>query len=200
MLRYIALIFAATILVACQIAIDETQGAVDQLPFRDPANPSSETAPHVTAPRSLLPYGEVARLCTTPHDLGQEVAQVAGFTLYDSAPGSTAFRTYYVTGFDDRCARQFSAALVTTGDASTYEFIRNLPTHTSRYSETDAAFEQVKNRFCQVRDAEPCGQRAAALDDVTAFITAYETFGSRPTWVEIFLHDGALHAVDFKTR
>jgi len=198
MVTRFALILSMISLAACQVAFDGTSPtSVDQLQFSD-LSVAGATAQR--DPDTLVPYGEVVRLCRAPQNLGQEIARIGGFTVYDSAPDSTDFRAHYITGFRDRCARQFSAALVTAGNAATHEFMRYLPANRSTYNATDTAYEQVKNRFCRVKSGEVCGQRVDALNKRVAFITAYETFGSRPTWVEIFLHNGTMQAVDFKKR
>jgi len=71
---------------------------------------------------------QIATVCDAPRGkLGQMIAQVGGFTIYDSNPGTTALRPHFIQGFGDRCARQFSAALVMTGDVGTHEVVRYLP-------------------------------------------------------------------------
>lgn len=143
-------------------------------------------------------YGEIARVCDAPRTPGTKVASVGGFTIFDSNPGSTQLRPHYITGFDDRCARQFSSALTLTGDVGTHEVVRYLPSNKATFNKTDAAYEAIKSRFCRVGQGKPCGSRLDALARTTTFITAYETFGSRPRWVEILLHDGDMAAIDFK--
>lgn len=147
-------------------------------------------------------YGEIATVCDAPRgQLGQKIADVAGFTIYDSNPGSTALRPHYIQGFGDRCARQFSAALVMTGDVGTHEVVRYLPRNSGKpFNATDSAYEAVKASYCRVSHGTPCGSRLDALAGETTFLTAYETFGSQPTWVEILLHDGAVVAIDRKSR
>lgn len=145
-------------------------------------------------------YGEIAIVCDAPRRPGTKIASAGGFTIFDSAPNTTTLRAHYITGFDDRCARQFSAALVLTGDPGTHEFHRYIPGNKSRFNATDTAYEAVKSSFCRVREGKPCGSRIDALARQTTFVTAYESFGSRPTWVEILLHDGEMSAIDFKSR
>ena len=146
-------------------------------------------------------YGAIEMVCGAPRrSLGTEVANGGGFTIYDSNPGSTALRAHYITGFDDRCARQFSAALVLTGTAGMHESVRYLRGNRLSYNSTDSAYEAIKAGFCRVRHGTPCGARLDRLDRVTTFMTAYQSFGSRPEWVEILLHDGEMTAIDFKSR
>ncbi|MEL6573270.1 MAG: hypothetical protein AAFQ64_16525 [Pseudomonadota bacterium] len=148
-----------------------------------------------------VPYGAIETVCGARRgQLGQKVVEAGGFTIYDSAPGSTALRAHYVTGFDDRCPRQFSAALVLTGSAEMHESVRYLSGNRLAYNGTDSAYEAIKASYCRVRHGKPCGSRMGALSRTTTFVTAYESFGSRPRWVEILLHDGEMSAIDFKAR
>jgi len=147
-----------------------------------------------------VPYGKIAVVCDAPRRPGTKTANGGGFTLYDSAPGSTGMRAHYITGFDDRCARQFSAALAMTGDIRIHEFHRYLQQTKAAYNATDVAYEDTKSRFCRVGRGKPCGSRIDAFARTTVFVTAYRTFGSQPEWVEILLHDGDVAAIDFKTR
>lgn len=160
------------------------------------------TAPPVSGHQFGDPvaYGEIEAVCDAPRALGTKVATVGGFTIYDSNPGSTQLRAHYVTGFNDRCARQFSAALMMTGDVGTHEVLRYLPSNRVGFNATDNAYEAVKASYCRVRHGSPCGSRLDALAGKTTFITAYDRFGSSPRWVEVLLHDGKMKAIDFKTN
>lgn len=161
-----------------------------------PAGSATDSQPFGSA----VPYGQVAKVCDAPRTgLGTLIGENGGFRVYDSNPGSTQLRAHYVTGFDDGCTRQFSAALTLIGDVGTHEVIRYLPSNRSSYNGSDNAYEAVKATFCRVRYGSPCGGRLDALARNTTFITAYETFGSRPRWAEILLHDGDFKAIDFKT-
>ncbi|MCH2095621.1 MAG: hypothetical protein MK160_10960 [Rhodobacteraceae bacterium] len=155
-------------------------------------------------PNIVLPYGEIAKLCGVPiAKLGKQVerypATGRGFLIYDSDPDSTDPRNFYVTGFDDGCARQFTAALVMLGEASMHEMLRyGLPAKVHPYSATDKAYEKIKRRICGVGRNKPCGDKIAEVERTTIFVSVYERFGSNPRWKTILLHDGALVAVDVK--
>lgn len=147
-----------------------------------------------------VPYGKIAKVCDAPRGgLGTLISDISGFRIYDSNPGSTQLRAHYVTGFKDGCTRQFSSALTLTGDVGTHEVVRYLPTNSAAYNATDKAYEAIKASFCRAGFNKPCGTRLNALAKNTTFITAYETFGSRPRWAEILLHNGEMKAMDFKT-
>ena len=143
-------------------------------------------------------YGKIEAVCDAPRRPGTKVASAGGFTVYDSDPRSTALRAHYITGFDDGCARQFSAAIVLTGDVGTHEVVRYMDGNKAGFNGTDSAYEAVKAGFCRVAHGKPCGSRLDALARKTIFLTAYESFGSGATWVEILLHDGDVAAIDFK--
>ena len=158
------------------------------------ADTSGTPQPGDAPPGSALAFGEIGRTCgVSGGALGSRVATGGGFSVYDSAPGQTAPRPHYVTGFADRCARQFTAALVLTGDVGTHEFVRYQAATGSRdYSLVDNAYEALKSGFCRVAYGKPCGARLDALARNTIFVTGYQRFNSSPVWVEILLHDGEL--------
>lgn len=153
---------------------------------------------------TVLPFGDIARVCdVSVRDMGK-VVEHAGtgrtrFTLHDSVPDSTAPRTFYVTGFADGCARQFTAALALFGDPAMHEKLRyGLPSETYPYSTTDKAYEKVKSAVCAVPRRSPCGPRIDALSRNTVFISAYERFTDNGRWADILLHDGAVLAAALK--
>ena len=163
---------------------------------------SDEVASGDVPPLARLAFGEVGRTCgLSQSEFGTRVADVSGYQVYDTFPKSTAPRPHYLTGFSDNCARQFTAALVLTGDVGTHEVVRyqgsgrNLP-----YTSTDEAYEQIKAQFCGVSRGQPCGRRLDALARRTTFVTAYERFDSSPVWADILLHNGDFVAVSVETR
>lgn len=158
------------------------------------------TAPEgIAAARDLPPatqqyLGEIGRTCgLSRSDMGTPVAQASGYTLYDTIPNSTQPRPHYVTGFEDGCARQFSAALATFGDIGTHEMVRYVGTEVKmEYSAADQAYEAVKSGFCRVSFGEPCGGQLDALSRRTTFLTAYDRFGDAGEWAKFLLSDGVV--------
>ncbi len=152
-----------------------------------------------------LPYGKIARVCgANPSQMGKKAGQWPergrGYTLYDSAPGATGQRSFYMTGFDDGCARVFSAALVLFASPESYEAIHYGPAGaTLPTSETDVAYEKVKSRVCRVGKGKPCGNKMNKLSKDTVFVTVYERFGGSPRWKNFLLHDGRVEAMDIKS-
>lgn len=153
---------------------------------------------------TVLPYGALARVCNVPtRQLGQRVERYpdrrSTYALYDSQPGNTAPHTFYLTGFDDGCARQFTAALAVFGSPRTHEQLRyGLPSQVQPYSSTDAAYESLKSRICRVGKGKPCGRAMSRLEKDTVFVSVYETFGSNPVWKTILLHDGKVVETDIR--
>lgn len=151
-----------------------------------------------------LPYGEVGRLCGVPTSkLGRKVEgypdRSSRYVLYDSAPGTMAAHSFYLTGFKDNCARQFTAALVIFGSPESYEQIHYGPSGDAQpVSETDKAYERIKRQVCGVGSGKPCGRKMHRLARDTVFVSVYERFGSNPRWKNILLHDGEVAAVDLK--
>ncbi len=154
---------------------------------------------------TTLPYGKIARVCgANPSQMGKKAGQWPergrGYTLYDSTPGATGQRSFYLTGFDDGCARVFSAALVLFASPESYEAIHYGPAGaTLPTSETDRAYEKVKSRVCRVGKGKPCGSKMKKLSKDTVFVTVYERFGGSPRWKNFLLHDGGVEAMDIKS-
>ncbi|SNR25532.1 hypothetical protein [Puniceibacterium sediminis] len=166
---------------------------------------SSGAVNYVTAtPDETLPYGQIARFCGAPgRDFGTRVATYPkgrpAYALFDSEPGTSAARSFFLTGFDDGCARQFTAAFAIFSAPSDYEQLRyGLPSDTVPRSRTDAAYEALKSRICAVAKGLPCGSRIGRLERNTAFLSIYENFGSNPRWKTVLVHDGAALAMDLK--
>lgn len=152
------------------------------------------------APGTMLEFGKLGVTCALPRSArGSEIASAGGFTIYDTNPNATSPRPHYITGFDDGCARQFTAALVMLGDVGTHELVRYSQTRvTLEYSATDDAYEAIKSSFCRAGFGEPCGPRLERLGAQTTFVTAYKSFGASPEWAEFLLHDGAVAASDIE--
>lgn len=158
-----------------------------------------------TVPGAVMPFGEIARVCNLrSNQLGTQIESDSGYNLYDTIPTSTAPRPFYLTGFDDDCARTFTGAVVVTGDVETHEFVRYRPSNESiAYTSTDNAYEALKANICRVGRGQPCGERTEQLDQNTQFITVYNFFGGTfsavPTeWAQILVHNGEVVAMSIK--
>lgn len=153
---------------------------------------------------TTLPYGQIARVCGVPGAKLGPVTQTwpergRGYELHDSAPGSTGAHTFYMTGFKDGCARQFTAALVIFGSPESWEQIHYGPAGESLpVLATDKAYEGVKSKVCRVGKGKPCGSRMRALEKDTVFVSVYERFEDNTRWKNILLHDGEVVAMDMK--
>lgn len=162
------------------------------------SNPSGVPAPEA---QSVVPaFGNVASACGMARDtLGTKIEETAGYQLYDTEPDSTAQRTFYVTGFDDKCPRQFRAAVALFGAPSMHETLRyGRPSDAYPYSDTDEAYERIKRAVCGVGKTKPCGKKIDRLERATVFISTYEQFADNGRWSDILLHDGEVVATAFK--
>lgn len=152
----------------------------------------------------ILPFGEVGRVCEArSKPLGTRVAKSENrgqtYTLYDSVPESAAQRTFYVTGFSDKCPRQFTAAVALFGMPSMHEKLRyGAPSKQYPYSETDKAYEKIKSRICGVEARKPCGGKIETLERDTVFISTYESFTGSQRWADVLIHDNTVVATAIK--
>lgn len=147
------------------------------------------------APGAVLPFGEVATACgTRGATLGTPIEELAGYAIHDTAPGSTAPRTHFVTGFSDGCPRQVTAALAVFGDPLTHETSR-YRTSGRPYGPVDEAYEAIKGRVCGVRAGQPCGAAMERLAADTAFLTLYPEFGGE-AYADVLFHGGEVVAAD----
>jgi len=123
--------------------------------------PNSE----IVAFGTRLPSGAVARVCDLLGGrLGKQVekfpARGRGYKLIDNNPGSSAPRPFYVTGFDDNCARTFTAPLALFGSPTMHEQLRyGLLSKAQPYSLTDQAYEGIKRSVCGVGKNKACGAK-----------------------------------------
>ncbi|SEF60013.1 hypothetical protein SAMN04488045_0554 [Thalassococcus halodurans] len=154
-----------------------------------------------------VPMGKMARLCGAPiNKFAKEVAQHpetgrAKYKLYDSKPSSTGPRNWYVTGFDDGCARQFTASLAVFGSVEMHEQLRyGLPSKIQPYTAADAEYEKVKRKVCGVGKGTPCGSSLAKLDRMAVFLTIYPNYTGSSSWTNALLYDGDVAAIDIASR
>ena len=151
-----------------------------------------------------VPTGVVARVCDLPSGrLGKQVEKFPergrGYKMIDSDPGSSGARPFYVTGFDDKCARTFTAALALFGSPTMHEQLRyGLPSKVQPYSTTDKAYEGIKRAVCGVGRKKPCGAKINKLEKNTVFISVYDRIGSNAQWSNILVHNGWVLATDRK--
>ncbi|MEM9579513.1 MAG: hypothetical protein AAF891_02420 [Pseudomonadota bacterium] len=175
-------------------------------PARNRASARARKGPDqaVVPAGTTLPSGVVARVCDVPRRrLGKEVGRYPergrGYKMFDSNPGSSAPRPFYITGFDDKCARTFTAALALFGSPTMHEQLRyGLPSQEQPYSTTDKAYEGIKREICGVAKRKPCGAKVKLLEKDTAFVSIYDRFGSNSNWSNILLHKGWVLAADRK--
>lgn len=166
---------------------------------RSQSAPTGETNSTPSArPGGKVPLGQVAKVCDLPSkDRGTRIGSVAGFTLYDTFPNSTAARPFYLTGFGDGCARQVTGALVMFGDPAIHE-THLYSARNPRYAEVDTAYEQIKSRVCRVGRGTPCGAKIDRMRRTVAFVTIYPQFETSGTWAELLLQSRKVQAISLR--
>jgi hypothetical protein len=161
--------------------------------------PDARDVPYGT----VLAFGEIARVCEARgKSLGKKVGSSGrrGFSLHDTNPNIRDKRTFYLTGFDDNCPRQFTAANALFGEPSFYEQIRFSPAGKHLpYAATDKAYDKVKSRVCRTAKNKPCGSQISKMDASAAFVSAYEFHEHNGKWKEFFVHDGVVLASAVKS-
>ena len=152
-----------------------------------------------------LPYGALATICgVQPALMGEQVASYPErsprYRIYDSAPGTLALRTHYITGFKDGCARQFTAALALFGAPGGHEATRYKSSHRHiDMTRTDREYEALRARSCQAPVGSTCPERRfSRFEKSTVFVSVYERFGTNPRWADLLIHDGRVVAKDLK--
>lgn len=174
----------------------EAQTAAAQLPR---SGPDAQDV----APGTILPFGVVARVCEAKgRALGKRVekAPASGFALYDTDPQTTGPRSFHITGFNDGCARQFTAATVVLSSAETYEQFRFGPAgkHLPQ-GDTDAAYARIKRQACGAGKNKPCGAQIKTLNRSTFFVSSYRDLGQTGGWSELLIHQGGVVAAAQKS-
>ncbi|MBT0959386.1 hypothetical protein IV417_18500 [Alphaproteobacteria bacterium KMM 3653] len=146
-----------------------------------------------------LPFGEVGMQCNVSgRALGKQIdTSSAKHKLYDSAPGTSGPRTFYVTGFKDHCARQFTASLALFGDLQLYELMHFGGGGGSGGAETDKAYSRLRSGACKSRNAPCAASGLNRLGKDTAFLSVYPTEGAR-SHMEVLLSKGDLTAKALK--
>ncbi len=159
------------------------------------------------SPGGTLPFGTMARVCAMSRgDLGTRVARhpeqgPVRYALYDTDPGSEDPRAFYLTGFQDGCARQVTAAVASFGQVQVYEILRyGAPADSLPSGATDTAYDRIKRQVCGVSRRKPCGDAIDDLAATTVFVSVYPRFGSNPDWQTLLLHDGDVAALDVKSQ
>ncbi|KMW60030.1 hypothetical protein AIOL_000180 [Candidatus Rhodobacter oscarellae] len=169
-------------------------------PSPDDAAPDQEVVlasalPERPAGPAPLRFGEVRLACDAQkRDLGREVARSPGpgtYRLYDTQPNGIEPRVQFITGFKDKCPRQFLGALALFGSAQVHEAKRYDRRNKTAYSATDNAYEAAKRRACGVGKGKPCpeGRYDRLIRDV-GFLTVYPSFGATRPWMEIIMTGG----------
>ena len=187
-----------------QTGTQDTQSIVVQASLVQPKAARKRSAKSEISYGAVLPYGKVARICgLTKRQMGKKIAQYPErrpvHQLYDSDPESTDPRSFYLTGFADGCARQFTAALAVFGSVGMHEMLRyGLPAEVQPYSGTDKAYERLKRKVCGKPKRKPCGSKISLMEKDTVFLSVYERFEGNAQWMNLLLHKGDVVAQDNK--
>lgn len=164
------------------------------------AAPAAPVSTSTVSPGEVLPFGQVGIACEAkPARAGKLVDKfpvdtAARWKVYDTDADSTAPRTHFITGFADGCPRQVTASLVLFGSAGMHEVHRYADDRKkAAWSDADNAYEVIKAKACGVKKKKPCpSDKIGGLDSRLAFVSVYQSFGGKETWLELLLDNGAL--------
>jgi hypothetical protein len=148
----------------------------------------------------VLPFGQVGVACgLRKSEMGRQVDHFpkegkAQWFLFDTNPASTGPRTQFITGFSDKCARQFTASLALFGAPALHETHRYSSSQRHKpYSQADTAYEAIKSRLCGVGRGKRCpAAKIGAVESKVAFVSIYNRFGDTKGWLELLLNNGKL--------
>lgn len=147
---------------------------------------------------ATVEQGPVGKACgVRGKALGKVVEKGPGkWKLYDTAPGSTKTRAFYLTGFADGCPRRFNGAVAMFGSVDLYELVHYGPVGVKPSgSATDQAYARLRARSC---GSGACSERSVKrLQRSVAFVNVYPT-ASNPKRLELLLNKGKLAAVSTK--
>lgn len=144
-------------------------------------------------------FGQIVPVCgLTGAQLGRKVETLPArgrpvWTLYDTAPGTSAPRAFHITGFRDGCPRRVTAALAMFGSVELYEMVRMTGLTEEAAAETDRAYAEIRRGPCGAARRPCTGTGIRSLSRSTAFLTAFPQKASG-SYMEVLLHNGSLAA------
>lgn len=189
---------------SAQSAAPQKRGGLFSVFARAPVFDAPEAYQMDVPFEATVPFGTVARVCEAkgkPLGTLASAAPGGGFQLYDTGPKGVALRKFYLTGFEDGCPRQFTAATAVFGTPSQYETL-----HYGQgkggfiYGVTDAAYENIKENVCGTPAGEPCGRKIKKLDQSTVFVSAYDLSSDTERWTDFLIYNGKIVATALKTK
>lgn len=142
--------------------------------------------------------GPVAKACgVRGKALGKVVEKGPGrWNLHDTAPGSTAPRVFYLTGFKDGCPRRLTGAVAMFGSVDLYELVHYGPVGLSPpASATDTAYARLRAKTCGQGACSARGIKRLARSAV--FVSVYPSPGSAKR-LELLMSGGRLAAAALK--
>ncbi|MFD0978064.1 hypothetical protein [Tropicimonas aquimaris] len=146
---------------------------------------------------TTIEQGPLAQACgVRGKALGSPVEKGPGkWKLYDTQPGSTAPRDFYLTGFSDGCPRRITAAVAMFGSVALYEAVHYGPVGLKPKGDaTDAAYAQLRARTCGSSKSACSEREIRRLERSAAFLSVYPSKGS-PSRLELLMTRGRLAAV-----
>lgn len=151
------------------------------------------------APASIE-QGPLAEACgVRGKALGSQVEKGPGrWKLFDTRPGSTAPRDFYLTGFSDGCPRRITAAVAMFGSVELYETVHYGPVGLKpRGDATDAAYARLRAKTCGSAKLACSDREIRRLQKTAAFLSVYPSKSS-PSRLELLMTRGRLAAVSQK--
>ncbi|PRY23806.1 hypothetical protein CLV78_104299 [Aliiruegeria haliotis] len=149
---------------------------------------------------TVVEQGPVAKACgVRGKSLGKVVEKGPGkWKLYDTAPGSTGVRDFYLSGFGDGCPRKLRGAVAMFGSVELYEMVHYGPVGLKPTgAATDLAYARMRASTCG--SAKKACKRSGVkkMSRKAVFVDVYQSAGNSRR-LELLMSGGRLKAVSEK--
>lgn len=159
--------------------------------------PTTITPEPESGPQSA---GLVAKSCgMRGKALGKVVEKgPGGWKLYDTAPGATSVRDFYLTGFSDGCPRRISGAVAMFGSVELYELVHYGPVGmTPGTAETDRTYARLRSRVCGSSKSACSEREVKKLSKQAVFVDVYKSAANKSR-LQLLMNRGKVAAVSQK--
>ncbi len=149
---------------------------------------------------TTIDQGPVAKACGVKGKaLGKKVEKGPGkWALYDTAPGSSAKRDFYLTGFRDGCPRKITGEIAVFGSVELYELVNYGPVGMKpKGTETDQKYARLRAKVCGSSKSACKERQVKKLAKSAVFVNVYPS-AATSSRLELLMTGGRLAALSKK--